>query len=103
MLPRRSLMLAGGSLAVSGGLLVLGCKRAPPTPSSCKDTKGLTGEERAVRTTLAYVDRTPQVEKACNACQHWVPPAEEGACGGCKLLKGPIHPDGSCKAFAVKG
>jgi hypothetical protein len=103
MLPRRSFVLAGGSLALSGGLVVLGCKRAPSTPSSCEDTKGLTEDERTVRTTLAYVDRTPLAEKACKACQHWVLPAEDGACGGCKLLKGPIHPDGTCKAFAVKG
>lgn len=99
MLARRSFVLLGGCIALSG----LGCKRATASPSSCEDTSSLTDEERAARTALAYADRVSAPEKSCNRCQHWVAPTEDGACGGCKLLKGPIHPTGSCKAFALKG
>jgi hypothetical protein len=53
-----------------------------------------------VRKTLAYVDRTPDPSKPCVKCLQYVPAAEADQCGGCKLMKGPIHPKGYCTAFA---
>ena len=46
---------------------------------------------------------TPDPNKACAQCKQWAPPKSEGSCGGCKLLGGPIHPQGTCKAFAPNG
>ncbi len=102
MLGRRRFAVLGSYLALSAGAFALGCKRAAALPSSCEDTSGLSDDERAARTALAYTDRAPAPEKACRSCQQWVAPRDDGACGGCKLLKGPVHPVGTCKAFAPK-
>jgi hypothetical protein len=97
MISRRKLLASLG-----GALLASGCKSAIAPPSSCDDTTRLTEEERGVRKALAYADRSTDPSKACKSCLQWVPPPSEGSCGGCKLLKGPVHPDGTCKAFVVK-
>jgi hypothetical protein len=98
MISRRSLLVS-----VSGLLFTNACKRAGAMPSSCEDNSGLSEEERTARTTLAYADRAPDPNKACQSCQQWVAAKADGSCGSCKLLKGPIHPLGTCKAFALKG
>lgn len=90
-----------------GGLLVLlaadGCQK-PGKPLSCASTAGLSPDEQAVRTTLGYVDLSPEAGKDCIAC-HQFEPSPQGAyrsCGSCKLMKGPIHPKGYCRGFAPK-
>jgi hypothetical protein len=98
MLSRRQLFVCAG-----GVLLSQGCKRVAAQPASCDDTATLSADERTARTTLGYADRSPDPNKACRACQQWVVAARDGGCGSCKLLKGPIHPEGTCKAFALKG
>ena len=97
MISRRQLLTS------LGGALVAACKGAAPTPASCADTTGLTAEDVGARTTLAYLDRSADPAKSCKLCQQYVEPTTAGACGTCKLLRGPIHPAGTCKAFALKG
>jgi hypothetical protein len=94
---RRRLFLLGGS-----ALTLLGAAGCSKGPSSCNDVSGLNAEDAKVRTTLEYVDRTPDPSKPCDKCQQWIPPAEADACGGCKVIKGPIHPKGHCKVFVAK-
>jgi hypothetical protein len=78
----------------------VGCKKGPP--SSCNDVSGLTADEANLRKTLAYVDRSPDQAKTCEKCQQWVEPPSEDKCGGCKIMKGPVHPKGYCTAFVAK-
>jgi hypothetical protein len=99
ILGRRNLVVSACGLLLG---TVSGCKSGS-VPSLCEDTTGLTEEERGGRTALAYVDRSGDPNKACQGCQQWVAATRDGACGSCKLLKGPIHPLGGCKAFAAKG
>jgi len=68
---------------------------------SCTDTSGLTEQELATRENLGYVDESPDPEKLCSNCQFYQP-AGEGECGGCTLIKGPIHPDGYCNSWVAK-
>jgi hypothetical protein len=81
---------------------------------ACMDVTGLSADEAQARMTLAYTDSSTDPKKTCATCQQFVegvpargassPPwleAKEG-CGTCKLLKGPIHPNGNCKSFALK-
>jgi len=99
MLTRRHLLVSAGALLVGG------CSRAKPGPAACNDPASLASlqeNERVARGALAYADKAPTPEKTCSRCSQWVAPPEPSSCGGCKLLKGPIHPDGSCKAFAAK-
>jgi hypothetical protein len=98
MISRRGLFVVAG-----GALFASACKHAAAAPESCTDVSGLTAEQQGARTTAAYADRTPDPNKSCALCQQWVAPKTDGACGGCKLLGGPIHPQGTCKAFAPKG
>jgi hypothetical protein len=96
-------MLTRRALLGSAGCLVLGsCTRDRAVPKSCTDTTGLAAEEVQARAALAYVDAASQPDKACSKCAQYVEATAAGACGGCKLLKGTIHPNGSCKAFAPK-
>jgi hypothetical protein len=97
MLSRRRLLASLG-----GAVVAMGCKRGFGPPVTCDETKGLSPEERGARSALRYADRSPDPKKACEACTQWVPESQEGSCGGCKLLKGPIHPGGTCRAFAPK-
>lgn len=98
MISRRRLFVVA-----TGLLFTNGCKRGAAGPASCDDVTSLGADDRSARTTLGYSDRSTDPSKACSSCQQWVPPPAEGSCGGCKLLKGPIHPNGTCKAFARKG
>ncbi len=70
--------------------------------TSCTDVTGLSGDEVNQRNNIAaYVDVTPDASKKCALCVQYVP-AAPNACGTCKVVKGPIHPDGTCKLFVAK-
>lgn len=97
----RRFLLRTGVAAV--GLVVIGCKsKSTETAAVCTDTAGLSPDEAAPRTSLAYQDRSSDPTKTCDKCVQFVAPPSEGACGSCKVLKGPISPAGSCKVFAPK-
>lgn len=95
---RRSFLKAGG--AVSLVLLGVGCSKSKTL--SCNDTAGMPEADVAPRTNFAYVEPTPDTTKACSACQQFVAPSTEGQCGGCKIIKGPISPNGTCKVWTPK-
>jgi hypothetical protein len=91
---RRGLLLYSVSLFALTGA----CKKSPP--ASCP--AGALGTDDAnVRTTLGYVDKTPEPDKPCVKCQQYVAAASEDQCGTCKVMKGPIHPNGYCRAFVA--
>lgn len=68
--------------------------------AGCMDTTGLTEQEIGMRNSLQYVDETPDPEKLCSNCSLYLPAEAGASCGGCNLLKGPIHPDGYCISWA---
>ena len=69
---------------------------------TCTDTSGLTEQELAMRNTLQYVDASPDPEKACDACALFVAAVAGQDCATCTVVKGPIHPKGTCTSFAPK-
>ncbi len=69
---------------------------------TCTDTSGLTEQELTMRTTLQYVDASPDREKACGLCALYVAAVAGQNCGTCTIIKGPIHPKGTCTSFAPK-
>jgi hypothetical protein len=71
-------------------------------PDSCQDVSALSDAEKTGRSALQYTDKSPQADKLCSACNFWQPPTDPAQCGGCQLVKGPIHPKGYCTAFAAK-
>jgi hypothetical protein len=102
-LTRRDLFQRSAALSV---LAVVGagagaCSKAQSAAPSCSDTTGLAAADVQVRATLAYADVSAEPGKVCTSCQQFLPGPADG-CGTCKVLRGPISPRGSCKAFVAK-
>jgi len=93
-LSRRGLLLVLPAAALAGA-----CKRG--TPASCRDTSGLSPDDLNARTALGYVETSMDPKAHCSACRQYVPAPSSDACGTCKIMKGPIHPNGTCKVFAA--
>lgn len=92
------LVVLGSAATAAAGALLSACGGSGPT---CTDTSGLSQAELATRTTSEYVEASPDASKRCNNCNFYRGP-QEGACGTCTVLKGPINPAGHCKLWAVK-
>jgi hypothetical protein len=76
---------------------LLGCSRK----TTCIDASGLAPEDANLRNNIAgYLDLAPDPGKKCTRCVQYVP-AAPNACGSCKVVKGPVHPDGTCKLFVA--
>jgi len=101
IIPRRALLgrvaAALGSVGALGALAA--CKKAPLV---CEGLPGLTAEELQLRKTLQYADASQQPGKTCTTCTLFVPPKQPDSCGTCKIIHGPVHPNGWCKIFVLK-
>ena len=67
---------------------------------SCANPPGLQPAQADMRRSLNYVDRTANASQRCDNCQLYIQPTSEGACGGCQLPLGPVHPAGWCSSWA---
>lgn len=86
------------SLSTFLPLGALACSKNP----SCLDVTGLSPDEVTQRNTIAaYVDQSADASKMCSLCAHYIAGAPK-ACGTCKIVKGPINANGSCKLFLKK-
>ena len=101
IIPRRALL--GRAVATLGAVATIGstlaCKKKPLV---CEGLPGLTPEELQLRKTLQYVDASPQPGRNCTTCTLFVPSKEPDSCGACKVIHGPVHPNGWCKIFVLK-
>jgi hypothetical protein len=101
-LSRRDLFQQSAALGVLAVVGVGACGKQTPASLSCTDTSSLSAADVGVRTALAYADISLEAGKECDRCQQFLPPATANACGTCKVVRGPINPKGSCKAFVAK-
>ena len=116
---RKDFLLSLGALLAGGTAVLSGCggggeqaettaKTATEAPKKvaaadpCTDVSGLTDAEKNMRTTLKYVAKSPEAEKNCVNCGLWVEPEAGAECGGCQVVKGPIHPEGYCTSWVAK-
>lgn len=67
--------------------------------SVCSDEATLAPADVKARQKAGYVSRTTDADRGCEKCQQWLE-GQEGNCGGCKLLRGPIHPKATCRLFS---
>lgn len=95
-LTRRDLFSRGGLFAAA---TLVGCKERE---FSCWDTGKLPEADVKARRAVEYLDRAPDATRRCDACQHWQPAEPDDACGGCAVVRGPIHPLGTCRIFAKR-
>lgn len=89
----RSSILAGAAptlfAACSGGEL------------TCTDTGGLAANDREARLAARYVDRAPDPARSCERCSFFqAGPASQ--CATCSVVRGPIHPDGTCQLWVSR-
>lgn len=81
---------------------------APEAPAKataddpCSDLTGLSEADIKGRDALGYIAKSETEGQVCTNCNFWQEPAEGSPCGGCQLMKGPIHPDGWCKSWFAK-
>jgi len=109
---------AAGVSTLTIGFLLAGCKGDTGKSSDgeakgggggggeakgCNDVSGLTEQEKATRTSLKYVEKSPEANKNCANCSLYQQPKAGEYCGGCSVMKGPINPKGYCTAWAPKG
>ena len=93
---RRRLLLYSAS-SVTLVSLTLACQKAPPAICT---SSSLTADDLKMRATLGYADKATDPGRPCVKCQQYLPAPAADQCGGCKLMKGPVHPNGSCNVFA---
>lgn len=67
----------------------------------CNDLSGLTEREISMREQLKYVAQSEKAEQVCKNCRFWQPAQPGETCGGCQLIKGPIHPNGWCQSWVA--
>lgn len=93
-----------GTLAIGAVSVLQACgkKEGEGAAPKCDDTTGLSDADKALRTSLKYMDKSPEATKSCKVCLQFTPPEGGAACGGCKLFKGTVSPEGYCNGFAAK-
>jgi hypothetical protein len=88
-------------LGVGAGAVLTGCGKKTE-PDSCSDVSALNDAEKTARSALQYTDRSPHGDKRCDLCNLYLPASDVSQCGGCQIVKGPIHPKGYCTAYVPK-
>lgn len=85
------------SAAAAAPAFLLACSKKP----SCSDVTGLSPDDVTARGTNTYTDTAPDASKKCSLCAQYQP-AAANSCGTCKVIKGPISPEGWCKLYVAK-
>lgn len=101
---RRSALKVLGVIPIfssAAGVALAACGKKSE-PDSCSNVNALSDAEKMARTALQYTDTAPQPDKRCQLCNLYQPSSDPSQCGGCQIVKGPIHPKGYCTAFVVK-
>lgn len=68
----------------------------------CEDMSGLNESDKQARTQAAYVEKSPIIDRTCDNCKLYIPPAAGVECGRCLLFKGPVYPLGYCSYWAPR-
>lgn len=85
----------------SGALLALALVGCRSRGFDCNKSSGLSTSDVKARDDTQYVEPSPTPSTACDICQYWID-GNANSCGGCRLLRGPIHPKGTCRLFVGK-
>lgn len=59
-------------------------------------------QAKATKQAMQYQEQ-PKNGQRCDTCMHFVAGAKQGAMGTCKVVDGPISPNGWCVAYVKKG
>ena len=76
--------------------------QARPQGAACYDSAALAPADRALRTSLGYVDTSGDPKRRCGLCTFFT--AGDEGCGACQLMSGgPVRAAAACGSFAAKG
>ena len=90
---RRQALLHLAVFSAAGVLAA--CSRKP----SCTDVTGLSPDDVTQRlNTAAYTEPATDPAKKCSTCAQF---QAGSGCGTCKVVKGPISPEGGCKLWVA--
>ena len=87
-------MILGTTLAEFAGRSAFG-------EEVCVDPAKMDNGAAALRTSLNYVETSPDPAKTCAACAFFT--AGTGACGSCQIFGGPANSKGHCDSWGPKG
>jgi len=65
----------------------------------CDGGGTLSPADQQLRAKFAYVDKSSDIARMCEDCIQF---ALGDSCGTCKVLPGPVHPQGTCTLFAPR-
>jgi hypothetical protein len=104
LLTRRGVLDRLGVLAVAAaGVAVSDAARATASgtaANACVDPAALSDADIQLRQSLGYADPSPEAHKACGGCEFFKAD-ENGKCGHCIILSGPVSPTGHCSSWAA--
>jgi len=72
---------------------------AEEAANPCQNLSEMSEAEIETRDTFDYEDRSEDGTELCRTCSYWRPSQRGDFCGGCTLVKGPIHPLGTCSSW----
>lgn len=93
---RRQLLRGSALLPVVTLPLLPGCGGGA---GDCADPDTLSRGEAQMRKTREYAEISPLPHENCASCQFFRS-YEEGACGHCEILGGPVNEGGHCTSWA---
>lgn len=89
---RRGMLAGGIRLVPALALMPLTARSA--AAAACADPND------SLRSSLHYVEASPDAQKTCSACAFFTPDA--GDCGNCKIFSGPANVKGHCDSWSAK-
>jgi len=108
---RRALLLRGLHIPVGGAVLFgLGAcsggsssgSQSPATANACVDPHSLTDAEQSTRSSLGYVETSPNPQQTCGGCAFFHADAT-ASCGKCDMLSGGIvNSQGHCNSWSAR-
>jgi len=90
---RRQVIADAARAVPVAGLALLAARKA--FAAGCADP------DDSLRSSLHYVEASPDAQKTCSACGFFTP-GSGGACGDCKIFSGPANPKGRCDSWSAK-
>ena len=57
--------------------------------------------EKTQRDALQYVEASAVADQNCTNCNQYVEAETAGGCGTCKVVPGPINPNGNCSVWVA--
>lgn len=85
-------------LAVVGPITIMAaCQRSDQVV--CADPTRLSDSENSLRASLRYTENSPRDDQRCRVCAFY-DASQAPPCGMCKLLKGPVSPNGHCDSWS---